>query len=152
MLPKQWRALGRVFWRGRSAGPIVEFALVVPMLLMLVMGVVDFGRFYFVKNSLVSAVREGARLGAVQLLPCSQSSQITIRTTVKARFSSMGGSTLDDGQILISCLPAGAPIETVNVSVVGYTVNFLTPLYGMLGVAKLKNLGASAVFRWELSS
>ena len=44
---------------------LVEFALVVPMLLLLVFGVAEFGRAWMTQNILTGAVREAARLAAV---------------------------------------------------------------------------------------
>jgi Flp pilus assembly protein TadG len=43
----------------------VEFALVVPVLLLLVLGMIDFGRLWFTQVSLSQAAREGARLEAL---------------------------------------------------------------------------------------
>ncbi len=50
--------------RGAAA---VEFALVLPLLLLLVFGIIDFGRAYMAQISLTQAAREGARLGALSM-------------------------------------------------------------------------------------
>ena len=39
----------------------MEFALVVPLLLVLVLGIVEFGRAYHVQTTLSGAAREGVR-------------------------------------------------------------------------------------------
>ncbi len=44
---------------------LVEFALVVPMLLMLVIGIAEFGRAWMTKNIMTGAAREAVRLAAV---------------------------------------------------------------------------------------
>ncbi len=44
---------------------LVEFALVVPLLLVLVFGIAEFGRAWMTRNILVGAVREAARIAAV---------------------------------------------------------------------------------------
>jgi Flp pilus assembly protein TadG len=44
---------------------LVEFALVVPIFLILVMGIADFGMGYKASITVTNATREGARLGAV---------------------------------------------------------------------------------------
>ena len=44
---------------------LVEFALVLPIVLLLMMGVFDFGRAVFAYNSLSNAAREGARVAIV---------------------------------------------------------------------------------------
>lgn len=44
---------------------VVEFALVLPILVLLLMGMVEFGRGYNARIELTSAVREGARAAAL---------------------------------------------------------------------------------------
>lgn len=44
---------------------LVEFALVVPILLLLVCGIIDFGWMFYNQLSLENACREGARVAAV---------------------------------------------------------------------------------------
>lgn len=53
--------------RGRTArdqrgAAVVEFALILPVLVMLVFGIIQFGRAYNTTISLTAAAREGARL------------------------------------------------------------------------------------------
>jgi Flp pilus assembly protein TadG len=48
----------------RQAQGMVEFALVLPILLLLVFGIIEFGRLLFLFASVSSASREGARYGA----------------------------------------------------------------------------------------
>ena len=43
----------------------VEFALILPLFLLLIMGIIDFGRYFFVQHTLQFATREGVRLGLV---------------------------------------------------------------------------------------
>ncbi len=50
----------------RSEGQAaVEFAIVLNLLLLLVMGMVDFGHAWFMKQIIINASREGARYGVV---------------------------------------------------------------------------------------
>jgi len=44
---------------------LIEFTLVLPMLLIMTVAAVDFGRAFFVKNVVSQAAREGVRLRAV---------------------------------------------------------------------------------------
>lgn len=53
--------------RGQQGAAAVEFALVLPLLVMLVFGVIEFGIVLAQKSSLSSAVRSGARYGSVNL-------------------------------------------------------------------------------------
>jgi uncharacterized protein (UPF0333 family) len=43
-----------------SAQALIEFALLLPIMLLLVLGAMDFGRMFFLKMSLINAAREGA--------------------------------------------------------------------------------------------
>lgn len=49
--------------RGAAA---VEFALVLPVLLLLVLGILEFGRAYHVQTTLSNAARDGVRVMALQ--------------------------------------------------------------------------------------
>jgi Flp pilus assembly protein TadG len=60
---------------GERGAAVVEFALIVPVLLMLVMGLLTGGLVYNHKLDLVSAAREGARYGAA--LPQDSCTPIT---------------------------------------------------------------------------
>lgn len=43
---------------------LVEFALMLPFLMMIIVGALDLGRAYFTYMSVINAAREGARYGA----------------------------------------------------------------------------------------
>ncbi|MEW6173975.1 MAG: TadE/TadG family type IV pilus assembly protein [Bacillota bacterium] len=50
---------------GESGQTLVEFALVVPLLLLLVFGTIEFGRIFHAQLVVTSAAQEGARKAAV---------------------------------------------------------------------------------------
>lgn len=54
--------------RGQSA---VEFALVAPLLFLLMFGIVDFGRAMYYQNEITNAAREGARIAILASNPCN---------------------------------------------------------------------------------
>jgi Flp pilus assembly protein TadG len=51
--------------RSDRGAAVVEFALVVPLLLMLVIGIAEFGRAFFVHANMAAAAREGVRVEAL---------------------------------------------------------------------------------------
>ena len=51
--------------RCEKGATTVEFALILPLLLVLIIGLVDFGRMGFVQVSVTSASREGARYSSL---------------------------------------------------------------------------------------
>lgn len=60
--------------KGASA---VEFALVLPLLLILLFGTIEFGLLMYDKAVLTNACREGARFGIISASPRMTSAQIT---------------------------------------------------------------------------
>lgn len=71
----------RVSWRrrrkGAAAQAVVEFALVLPVLALITMSVIDFGRAYFAYEALANSAREGARYCALKLTTSSLSGRVT---------------------------------------------------------------------------
>lgn len=61
--PRLRRRLARPFRETGAAA--VEFALIVPVLLLLLLGIVEFGRVFNAQISLSAAAREGARAAAL---------------------------------------------------------------------------------------
>lgn len=51
--------------RAEAGTALIEFALVLPILLVLAMGMLDFGRAFHMKGLLDQAAREGARIAVV---------------------------------------------------------------------------------------
>jgi hypothetical protein len=51
--------------RGRRGGSVVEFAMIFPMFLILVLGIAEYGWFLFVRANVQAAAREGCRAAAV---------------------------------------------------------------------------------------
>ena len=50
-------------WRNDQGGALVEFAIVMPLLLLLCFGIIEFGLVLYNKAVLTNASREGARVG-----------------------------------------------------------------------------------------
>ena len=56
-------------WRSDAAQAIVEFALVAPIFLFVLLGIFEMGRLMIEYTSIANAAREGARLGAIASNP-----------------------------------------------------------------------------------
>lgn len=55
----------KLFLKDKNGQAIIEFAVLLPILLMVLFGITEFGRAILVKNVLHTAAREGARLAVV---------------------------------------------------------------------------------------
>ena len=108
--------------RGASA---VEFAFIVPLLIVLVVGIAEFGRAFQVQSTLSAAAREGVRTMALQNDPAAA------RASVRGVAASLNPA-LTDSQIAIS--PATCPVTyptTTNVTVtISYRLSFFTGFFG----------------------
>lgn len=98
---------------------MVEFALVAPVLILLVMGIMEFGRLFQVWLVVTHAAREGGRSAAVGK-PSSE-----VRTQVIA--ASPG---LDAGLLSVTTENPQGPSGTSVTVGVSYPVTMVTPLIG----------------------
>jgi Flp pilus assembly protein TadG len=59
------RKLPGAAWREDRGAAAVEFALISPLLFLLLFGIIEFGRAWNVRQTLTDAAREGARVAVV---------------------------------------------------------------------------------------
>ena len=89
---------------------MVEFALAVPILLMLLLGVLDVGRGVLAAASVANAVREGARAGVVAYPAAGWASQATARARAAAFALDPGGLSV------VAALDTSGGVSHVSVS------------------------------------
>ncbi len=77
---------------------VVEMAVVTPLLLTLLFGVIEFGNSFMFRQILTNAAREGARTSAIQ----ATANDSAIRTAVRDAMSAVGGITIADSAIDIT--------------------------------------------------
>lgn len=65
----------------RRGQGLVEFALIVPLFLVLLLGMVEFGRAWMTKNILTGAAREAVRMAAVQVNFATSTDNAVTRAT-----------------------------------------------------------------------
>ena len=139
----------RTFVGSEKAAALVEFAIVLPILLLIVFGIVDFGRALYTANNLTSAVREGARLASTQISPDATvaAQKTAVSNAVKAYVVAFGGNA---GAPTVSETFSGAPpnMQSITVSIVSYPFTPITPLAGLIGLGTIQ-MSPSATFRWE---
>ena len=117
--------------RRRSRGQgLVEFALIFPILILLLVGIFDAGRLIFAYNDITNAAREGTRLGIVDQTAGS------IKTEVIRQATSLGlaPTQIDvefckpDGTM---CLPTKpSTLDSLVLVRVTYPWRAITPIIG----------------------
>jgi Flp pilus assembly protein TadG len=127
--------------RGAAA---VEFALLLPLLLLIVLGIIDFGRMLNAQVTLTQAAREGARLAALG----QPNANVTSRTQAAA-------TRLSPVTVLPSVCPAGAGPGSNGVVEASYTFTFtpglgsIVSLFGGTGLSGRITLSATGVMPCE---
>jgi Flp pilus assembly protein TadG len=134
--------------RGEDGAAAVEFALVVPILLAILFGIVTFG-FLFAQNLAISnAARQGARFGAVQGHDCTAVRDETIDAAgplVSLAPSNVAVTVTGGGGCPAE--PCLNPVADANINVtVTYTADVILPIPGMGSTTTLTGTG---VFRCE---
>ena len=126
-----------------SGAAAVEFALVLPILLLLVFGIVDFGRLYFTQITLTDAAREGARVLALEGAAGSGYSATQASDDAEARVQDAVSGV--DGAVNVSSgtCTDGQPV-TVTVTT---DFSFLTPLPDLAGILGITTVTGTGVMR-----
>jgi hypothetical protein len=140
--------------RSERGAELIEFALVLPLLLFIVMGVIDFGFLFQRFEVVTNAAREGARMA---VLPGYATADVTARVQ---SYVSTGGLTVTatNPAIAVTDVPiptgGGGPVMQGKQVVVTYVSPylFLGPLAGWFGGSfTTANLTGKAIMRNELA-
>ncbi len=123
------RSKGRRARRRTRGQALVEFALVFPVFILVLAGMVDFGLGLYSYMTIINAAREGARLGATA---CSTAGcpGVSARTTAMAGGMSpltVTVTCITAGGVSSSCTTAASSGDTVKVQV-DYTYHMIWPL------------------------
>jgi len=138
-------------WSSDQGAELVEFALTFPLLLLVCMGIIDFGLLFQRYEVLTNAAREGAR---VAVLPGYGDPDVTARVNQYLQATSLSTGTVIDPLVtetLTPALPNGNCVVVKRVTVkfdhtyffVGGILNFFGENLGT------KTLTATAAMREE---
>ncbi|HEX5016362.1 MAG TPA: PKD domain-containing protein [Actinomycetes bacterium] len=148
--------VARLRRRPRSRGQsLVEFALILPLLLIFLATVLDLGRIYYANISLLNAAREGAFQASktpnsyLAGQPCDTNTNLIVcRVQLESKGSMVEIAATDIG---VSCSKTGCPVEsdsTVRVEVSGQ-FQLITPILGFIFGGQTINMESSATQQIE---
>ena len=123
----------RRFLRSERGAELVEFALVLPMLLLLIGGIADFAFLFHSMEVTTNAAREGARLATLPGYDVSSYQPVKDRVATYLQASGLKGTHVT--QVNNVTIPLGASLTTQGVEVrVTYTYDYwlIEPIAAML--------------------
>ena len=106
--------------RNEKGAALIEAAVTVPIILLISVGIFEFGRAYQTQQVLVNAAREGARLAVIE-----GTTDADVRTRVNNYLRAGGLKTLGDGQIPINRNTTVAGTATGSSVEVRYPFEFM---------------------------
>jgi TadE-like protein len=132
-----------------KAAAIVEFAVALPLLVVLVVGIFDFGAAFNLKQELNNAMREGARFGASQ--PTNDLESATPPSVDAVRYlvdSYLQGSKINDCGLGAMTEPAASGTLTWVYNTTGTCSGqlSLTIVRGCTSAASCPNPGAPSIY------
>lgn len=121
--------------RSDRGAELIEFALAFPLLLLVILGIVDFGFLFQRMAVITNAAREGAR---VAVLPGYATGDVTARVQAYVQTGGVpttpGNPTVAVNDVTVNTSPGGPTLPGKRVTVT-YTHNyvFLGPMLGWFG-------------------
>ncbi len=137
--------LGRGSSRGPAGAAAVEFALVLPLFLALLFGVVEFGLILYAKGLITQASREGARYGVVYSLTPKTAADIKAHVYQYLQGAGFADASLDEIYVDGAQGPSGSPL-TVKVV---YPYQFIALSNLIADLVGPVNLSAETAMRME---
>lgn len=111
----------------------VEFALLAPVLIMILLGIMEFGRAYNTQLTLTNAAREGVRVMAID------NSRTAARAATKAAASSLNPALQDSNIVFLASDGTDNCSATKQMTVtINYTLSTMT---GIVGPFSMKGKG-----------
>ncbi|MCH4890437.1 pilus assembly protein [Acidaminobacter sp. JC074] len=124
-------------WKNEKGQSLVEFALLIPILILILMAIIEFGFMFNTYITVSNASREGARLGSVG----ATNAEISQRVLEAA-------PNLDADRISISISPGNRNSgDMINVTI-EYDYEIITPIMSSF-LSPLIDLEAQTVMRVE---
>ena len=115
---KSKKNLDKSLGKNQSGQALVEMAIILPILLILIFGIIEYGRGFAAYLAVTTAAREGARIATVGGSDNDISAAVTLRTSAML---------LDSTKLTISISPTAG--SRIRGSAVTIEVTYLVPMY-----------------------
>jgi len=117
------------FCRGRDGASLVEFSLVAPFVVLLTLGIVDFGRIMWTSTTIEHVAREAARYAALH----GAGAKVAATVASTQTYAADRASGLDPTDLQVGVTYAGGSNASGSSVTVAVTYDFNLMLAGILG-------------------
>ena len=114
------------------AQALVEYALVLPLLLLLVLGAMDFGRMFYTKMILTNAAREGANYLAY-FPEDADNGYVDTFAAIYGEANSSNFEVVETDVTYSGCCTRGLPVEVTITKIVDLIFDNVLQSFGLLG-------------------
>ena len=131
---------------------LVEFAIILPLLLLITFGIIEFGFLMYNQQMITNASREGARAGIVAIeprLPPTGTDSIDSAVQKYCLNNLVTFGTYTPPTTTVTGYSASAPFRSDLVVKVTYKYTFLVLPNFISGLNNFKNLESTSVMRYE---
>ena len=136
----------RPTWHKEDGQDLVEYALVLPLFLLLVFGIIEFGYLFLQYNTITNAAREGARAGILPITTSCDLACVDGKAAAAANtFAAAAG--LNPAHLTVA---ATHPNTTQVRVAVSYSTHLMTiPVMAVSGLTTAFTLQSTATMRRE---
>jgi len=114
------------------AQALVEYALILPILLLLILGVMDFGRMFYTKMILTNAAREGANYLAY-FPEDADNGYVDTFAAIYDDAKSSNVEVIDTDVTYSGCCTRGLPVEVTITKIIDLIFDGFLQTFGLLG-------------------
>jgi Flp pilus assembly protein TadG len=133
--------------KSERGAALVEFALVVPFLVLIMCATIDFGLAVYTLANLTAAVREGGRFAASRNPPPANNDP-AVQNRVYTYIAGMNNGMTTAQKMATITSSYDAVTGNITVRITNYDFKPMTPLAGLLGLSTIK-MNRVSVFRSE---
>jgi Flp pilus assembly protein TadG len=124
--------------RREGGQDLIEFALILPVLLLLIIGIMQFGVAVFSYNTIANAAREGARYGTVLCSSFKPTCGATQFALIKAKARTLTTGLNQAALIITPSNPAGSIVVQVDYPVDVIPAIIGSPKINLRAVSKMQ--------------
>jgi Flp pilus assembly protein TadG len=115
-------------WIGRKGQTLLETSLVLSTLLLMLIGIIDFGQFLFFHQVLTDRARAGARYAAVNPYDATTIQNIVVYNSATAPSGNPAGLFgLTTSNVTVTPTPSTGAPNYVQVKISGFPIHLISP-------------------------